>query len=395
VTTIRDVTLPPVRTTPVSTGRVLAGRYTVGEVIGRGGMADVHMGRDTRTGRSVAIKTLRSTSAQDPLLRSSLRREAQLLGRVRHHAIVALLDAGHGSDGDGNASPGTHGGPYIVMEHVDGRSLRDLLSAGELTRETSVRYQLGLLAALEASHRAGIVHRDIKPANVMVTASGAVKLVDFGIARASADPTVTVTHIQEFLGTPAYFSTEQARGESTDARSDLYSAGCLLFEMLTGRAPFAGDDPVLVAYQHVHQPAPQAGTGVPALDAVIAKALAKDREERFQSAQTFREALRSAESTSPPTRLTTTTGATPWDASPSGTRTAPRSGCTTRTRAPDSPSCSSTGTRWTVTAGRSRPVYSSTPAIASSPTTAAASASPPRSAPATTTTPSPPTWTAC
>jgi serine/threonine-protein kinase len=268
-------------------------------------MADVHVGHDTRTGRSVAIKALRSTSAEDPLLRSSLRREAQLLGRVRHHSIVALLDAGHGcddggdgdgdGDGDGGSvSAGTHGGPYIVMEHVDGRSLRDLLRAGELTGETSVQYQLGLLAALEASHRAGIVHHDIKPANVMVTASGAVKLVDFGIARASGDPTVTITHICEFLGTPAYVSPEQARGEPTDARSDLYSAGCLLFEMLTGRPPFVGDDPVLVAYQHVYEPAPQAATGVPALDAVIAKALAKVREERFQSARAFREALRSA-----------------------------------------------------------------------------------------------------
>ena len=276
-----------------SAGRLLAGRYAVGAVIGRGGMADVHVGSDTRTGRPVAIKALRSTSAEDPLLRSSLRREAQLLGRVRHDSVVALLDAGHGSDdGDDGASVGPHGGPYLVLEHVDGRSLRDLLVAGELTRETSVRYQLGLLAALEASHRAGVVHLDVKPANVMVTTSGAVKLVDFGIARASGDPTLTALSVGELLGTPAYFSPEQVRGETADARSDLYSAGCLLFEMLTGRPPFVGADPVLVAYQHVHQPAPQARTGVPALDAVVATALAKDREERFPSAQAFREALR-------------------------------------------------------------------------------------------------------
>ena len=178
------------------------------------------------------------------------------------------------------------------MEHVDGRSLRDLLGAGELTPETSVRYLLGVLVALEASHRAGVVHRDIKPANVMVTATGAVKLVDFGIAHAGGDPTATVTHVQEFLGTPAYFSPEQARGGTTDARSDLYSAGCLLFELLTGRPPFVGDDPVLVAYQHVHEPAPPAGTGVPALDAVIAKALAKDPDDRFLSAGAFQNALR-------------------------------------------------------------------------------------------------------
>jgi serine/threonine-protein kinase len=293
--------MSPART-PMSAGRVLAGRYTMGEVIGHGGMADVRLGRDIRTGRSVAIKALRTTSAEDPLLRSHFRREAQLLGRLRHHAIVALLDTGHDEDSEGSAD--TPGAPYIVMEHVDGRSLRDLLRAGELTRETSVRYQLGLLAALEASHRAGIVHRDIKPANVMVTADGLVKLVDFGIARASGDPTATVTHVQEFLGTPAYFSPEQARCETTDARSDLYSAGCLLFELLTGLPPFTGDDPILVAYQHVHEPAPQADTGVPSLDAVIAKALAKDRAERFQSAQAFRAALQSATEAWPTTSLT-------------------------------------------------------------------------------------------
>lgn len=277
--------------TPMSAGTVLAGRWTVGEVIGRGGMADVHVGHDTRTGRSVAIKALRSTSAEDPLVRSSLRREAQMLRRVRHRAVVALVDAGH-EDGGGPGDAGD--APYIVMEHVDGRSLRDLLRAGELTPETSVRYLLGVLVALGASHRAGVVHRDIKPANVMVTASGAVKLVDFGVARASGDPTATVTQVQELLGTPAYFSPEQARGRTTDARSDLYSAGCLLFELLTGRPPFTGDDPVLVAYQHVHEPAPPAGTGVPALDAVIAKALAKDPVDRFLSAGAFENALRCA-----------------------------------------------------------------------------------------------------
>lgn len=285
----------PRATTTTAPARVLAGRYTVGEVIGRGGMADVRVGRDTRTGRSVAIKALRGKSAEDPLLRSGLGREAELLGRVRHHAIVSLLDAGHDEDVEGSADThegSDHSAPYIVMEHVDGRSLRDLLMAGELTPETSVRYQLGVLSALEASHGAGIVHRDIKPSNVMVTATGAVELVDFGIARAAGDP--TVTHVQQFLGTPAYFSPEQARGETTDARSDLYSAGCLLFEMLKGRPPFTGDDPVLLAYQHVYEPAPQAETGIPSLDAVIAKALAKDPEERFLSAGAFQNALRCA-----------------------------------------------------------------------------------------------------
>jgi serine/threonine protein kinase len=283
--------MSPLGTGPMSAGRVLAGRYTVGEVIGRGGMADVRVGHDIRTGRSVAIKSLRSAAAEDPLVRSSLRREAQMLRRVRHPAVVALVDAGHE---DGGGPVDAQDAPYIVMEHVDGRSLRDLLDAGELTSETSIRYLLGVLSALEASHRAGVVHRDIKPANVMVTSGGTVKLVDFGIARAGADPTATVTHVQEFLGTPAYFSPEQARGRTTDARSDLYSAGCLLFELLTGRPPFTGDDPVLVAYQHVHEPAPQAGTGVPSLDAVIAKSLAKDPDQRFPTAGAFENALRCA-----------------------------------------------------------------------------------------------------
>ena len=277
-------------------GRVLGGRCLTGKVIRRGGMADVRVGRDLQGGRLVAIKALRSTSAADPLLRSSLRREAQLLGRLRHHAIVALQDTGHGEGGEDSAD--THGGPYLVMEHVDGRSLRALLRTGGLTRETSVRYQLGLLAALEASDRAGIVHRDVKPANVMVTSTGAVKLVDFGIARGIGDTSATVTPMQA-LGTPAYLSPEQARGESTDARSDLYSAGCLLFELLTGRPPFTGDDPVLVAHQHVHEQAPRADTGVPALDSVITKALTKDLDERFQSARAFRETLQAAATARP------------------------------------------------------------------------------------------------
>lgn len=305
--------MSPQTTTPTAPGRVLAGRYTVAEVIGRGGIADVHAGHDTRTGRAVAIKALRVTSAGDPLLRSGLRREAQVLARVRHPSVVELLDAGNEGDGgtDPDGADGADGGPYIVMERVDGRSLRELIRAGELTRETSVRYLLGVLAALEASHRAGIVHRDVKPANVMVTASGAVKLVDFGIARASGDPTVTVTRIQEFLGTPAYFSPEQARGGTTDARSDVYSAGCLLFEMLTGRPPFVGDDPVLVAYQHVYEPAPGAGTGVPGLDAVIAKALAKNPDERFLSAGAFQNALLCA--TEPDPTDTRERGSRPWE----------------------------------------------------------------------------------
>ena len=275
-------------------GRVLCGRYAVGEVIGRGGMAEVRVGRDIASGRWVAIKSLRKDLAGDPRFRSSLRREAQTMARLRHHSIVALRDTDTDDDEVDEATAGIRGVRFIVMEYVAGWSLRDLLKMGGLTREKSIHYLLDVLAALEASHRAGIVHRDIKPANVMVTDEGAVKLVDFGIARASGDPAATVTHSPGFLGTPAYFSPEQARGEIADARSDLYSAGCLLFELITGQPPFTGDDPISVAYQHVHEEPPPADTGIPALDSVIAKALSKSRDDRFPSARAFRDALQSA-----------------------------------------------------------------------------------------------------
>nr|WP_297422582.1 protein kinase [uncultured Actinotalea sp.] len=282
-------TAPAPESAPVSPGRVLSGRFVVGEVIGSGGMAVVRRGRDLQTGRWVAVKALRSTVVDDPLFRTGLRREARVLRGLDHACIVAFH--GTGPDGADDADP--HGAPYIVMEYVAGWTLRDLLTRGELTPRTSIEHLLGVLSALGASHRAGVVHRDIKPANVMVTAAGDVKLVDFGIARAMGEAAATVTQSRAFLGTPAYLSPEQARGATTDARSDVYSAGCLLFELLTGRPPFRGDDAVAVAFQHVHEEAPPAGTGVASLDAVIAKALAKDRDRRFQSAHAFHEALRS------------------------------------------------------------------------------------------------------
>ncbi|MFF4894331.1 protein kinase domain-containing protein [Micromonospora chersina] len=264
----------------------------MGEVIGRGGIAEVRVGRDIHSGRRVAIKALRKDLAHDPLFRSSLRREALAMARLRHPSIAAIHDTGYDEVDGGPAD--TQGVLFIVMEHVAGWSLRDLLGMGGLTLEKSIQYQLGVLTALEVSHRAGIVHRDIKPANVMVTFSGAVKLVDFGIACASGDPAAITTHIRSFLGTPTYFSPEQARGEAADARSDLYSAGCLLFELHAGRPPFTGDDPISVAHQHVHERPPRADTGIPALDDVIAKALSKPLDERFQTARAFRDALRAA-----------------------------------------------------------------------------------------------------
>jgi len=259
-------------------------------------MAEVRRGRDLRAGRTVAIKVLRQDLARDPQLRHRFQREALTLAGLSHPAIVSVHDTGSHRIDDG--SPDGIRVPFIVMEYVAGRSLKELLREGRPTLAVAIRHQLGLLSALGSSHRAGVVHRDIKPANVMITPEGAVKVVDFGIARGLTAPSATVTQVQAFLGTPVYLSPEQARGEVVDARSDLYSAGCLLYELVTGRPPFVGDDPVSVAYQHVHEEPPRASTrrpGLPAaLDAVLATALAKDREDRFQDAREFSAALRSA-----------------------------------------------------------------------------------------------------
>jgi eukaryotic-like serine/threonine-protein kinase len=280
----------------MNAARVLAGRYGVGEVVGRGGMAEVHRGHDLRSGRTVAIKILRKELARDQLFLSRFRREARLVAGLQHPAIVAVLDAGCEEIDGGSVERAQV--PFIVMEYVPGRSLRELFRSGGATLERSLRLQLGVLSALGFSHRAGVIHRDIKPANVMVTPADTVKVVDFGIARDSCDPGATMTDVRSSMGTPAYLSPEQARGEVADARSDLYSAGCLLYELLTGRPPFVGDDPVSVAYQHVHEAPALVSTHdrllPPALDAVLAKALTKDREHRFQDAHEFAEALHAA-----------------------------------------------------------------------------------------------------
>lgn len=276
--------------------RILNARYDVGDLIGRGGMADVYHARDLRLGREVAIKLLRRDLARDPVFQTRFRREAQAVAGLNHPAIVAVYDTGE-EEVDGAAAHDVKV-PYIVMEYVQGSTLRDLLKAGELTTESSVRYTLGVLGALQYSHRKGIVHRDIKPSNVMVTTDDHVKVMDFGIARALADSAATMTQTQAVVGTAHYFSPEQARGETVDARSDLYSAGCLLYELLTGRPPFTGDSPVSVAYQHVSEEAVapsdlNAEIG-PKVDEVIATALAKDREDRYQDAGAFAAALEAA-----------------------------------------------------------------------------------------------------
>jgi eukaryotic-like serine/threonine-protein kinase len=277
--------------------RVLAGRYEVGELIGRGGMAEVHIGHDTRLGRTVAIKILRSDLARDPSFLARFRREAQAAASLNHPAIVAVYDTGEDVHTDTQGAS-VHV-PFIVMEYVEGHTVRDILRDGQAVPiDEAVEITAGVLAALEYSHHAGIVHRDIKPANVMITPTGAVKVMDFGIARAVADSAATMTQTQAVIGTAQYLSPEQARGETVDARSDLYSTGCLLYELLTGRPPFIGDSPVAVAYQHVRE-APVTPSNVApdvpeVLDRITLKALAKDRDARYSSAAEFRADLENA-----------------------------------------------------------------------------------------------------
>ncbi|GIG34815.1 Stk1 family PASTA domain-containing Ser/Thr kinase [Cellulomonas pakistanensis] len=277
--------------------RILAGRYEVGELIGRGGMAEVHIGHDARLGRTVAIKILRSDLARDPSFQARFRREAQAAAGLNHPSIVAVYDTGE--DVYTEPTGATAHVPFIVMEYVEGHTVRDILRDGQAVPiEEAIEITAGVLSALEYSHHAGIVHRDIKPANVMLTPTGAVKVMDFGIARAVADSAATMTQTQAVIGTAQYLSPEQARGETVDARSDLYSAGCLLFELLTGRPPFIGDSPVAVAYQHVREiaPAPSSvASDVPeVLDRITAKALAKERDARYSSAAEFRADLEAA-----------------------------------------------------------------------------------------------------
>ncbi len=276
--------------------RILAGRYEVGELIGRGGMAEVHIGYDRRLGRTVAIKILRADLARDPSFLNRFRREAQAAASLNHPAIVAVYDTGE--DVVTEPTGVVAHLPFIVMEYVEGHTVRDILHDGAAVPiDEAVEITAGVLSALEYSHHAGIVHRDIKPANVMLTPTGSVKVMDFGIARAMADSAATMTQTQAVIGTAQYLSPEQARGEQVDARSDLYSTGCLLFELLTGRPPFTGDSPVAVAYQHVREmpPVPSGiASDVPeALDRVVLKSLAKDREDRYQTADSFRADLES------------------------------------------------------------------------------------------------------
>lgn len=283
---------------------MLGDRYEIGEVIGRGGMAEVHEGRDLRLGRRVAVKILRPDLARDPSFQVRFRREAQSAAALNHPNIVAVYDTGE----DVLAGEGADAivVPYIVMEFVDGMTLRQLLASGRrLLPERALEITGGVLSALDYAHRHGIVHRDIKPANVMLTRTGDVKVMDFGIARALNDVGNTMTATSAVMGTAQYLSPEQARGEVVDARSDLYSAGVLLYELLTGRPPFTGDSPVSIAYQHVSEmpiPPSQVDGGVSTeVDTVVMHSLSKRADDRYQTAAEFRTDVERAVAGSPVT----------------------------------------------------------------------------------------------
>ena len=262
--------------------RLLGERYELEGVVGRGGMAEVYRARDIRLDRVVAIKTLRADLARDQTFQARFRREAQSAASLNNPSIVAVYDTGE------DLSTGVPV-PYIVMEYVDGRTVRDLLIEGHrLLPERSLEIISGVLRALEYSHQAGIVHRDIKPGNVMVTRNGDIKVMDFGIARAMSDAQATMTQTAQVIGTAQYLSPEQARGERVDSRSDLYSTGCLMYELLTGRPPFTGDSPVAIAYQHVREnpiPPSRLDPDIPPwADAIVLKAMAKSPNDRYQTA---------------------------------------------------------------------------------------------------------------
>jgi beta-lactam-binding protein with PASTA domain/predicted Ser/Thr protein kinase len=273
----------------MTTPRKLSSRYELGEILGFGGMSEVHLARDMRLSRDVAIKVLRADLARDPTFYLRFRREAQNAAALNHPAIVAVYDTGEAE---------TDGGPlpYIVMEYVDGDTLRDIVrTEGPMQARRAMEVIADVCAALDFSHRNGIVHRDIKPANIMINRAGAVKVMDFGIARAISDASSPMTQTSAVIGTAQYLSPEQARGEQVDARSDVYSLGCVLFEILTGEPPFKGDSPVAVAYQHVREdPAlpSSVNPNVPReLDSVILKAMSKNPANRYQSAADMRSDL--------------------------------------------------------------------------------------------------------
>ena len=282
----------------MTTPQHLSDRYELGEILGFGGMSEVHLARDVRLHRDVAVKVLRADLARDPSFYLRFRREAQNAAALNHPAIVAVYDTGEAETASGPL-------PYIVMEYVNGVTLRDIVHTdGPMTPTRAIEVIADACQALNFSHQHGIIHRDVKPANIMISSTNAVKVMDFGIARALSDSGNSVTQTAAVIGTAQYLSPEQARGDAVDARSDVYSLGCVLYEMLTGEPPFVGDSPVAVAYQHVREdpiPPSRRYEGISAdLDAVVLKALAKNPENRYQTAADMRADLVRVHNGEPP-----------------------------------------------------------------------------------------------
>ncbi|WJZ01335.1 Stk1 family PASTA domain-containing Ser/Thr kinase [Corynebacterium freiburgense] len=271
--------------------KTLANRYELGGIIGSGGMSDVYAATDTLLGRPVAVKMMRLELARDTTFKERFRREAQNSGRLNHPAIVSIYDTGE-TEIQGTAVP------YIVMELVHGRTLREIIMEdGPLAPADAAKVLVPVCEALAVSHEAGIVHRDIKPANIMITNTGAVKVMDFGIARAFTDAASAMTQTSTVIGTAQYLSPEQARGKHTDPRSDIYSLGCVFYEIVAGRPPFEGETAFAVAYQHVQDTAPPPSEFIPGLsptmatnvNAVALTAMAKNPADRYQSAMELAE----------------------------------------------------------------------------------------------------------
>ncbi|WP_265565592.1 protein kinase domain-containing protein [Streptomyces hygroscopicus] len=267
------------------------GRYVLRQQLGQGGMASVHLAHDSVLERPVAVKTLHTDLGREASVRERFRREAQAVARLSHTNIVAVYDSGE------DVGPDAGTVPYIVMEYVEGATLSSMLREeidkhGAMPSDRALRITADVLSALAASHEQGLVHRDIKPGNVMVTPRGVVKVMDFGIARALQSGVTSMTQTGMVVGTPQYLSPEQALGKSIDARADLYSVGCMLFELLTGRPPFDGDTAFSLAYKHVQEkpPAPSSVNRAisPAVDALVAQALSKDPAHRFPTAEVMR-----------------------------------------------------------------------------------------------------------
>ncbi|MFB7052814.1 protein kinase domain-containing protein [Streptomyces vinaceus] len=280
-------------------GSLAGGRYQLRDLLGAGGMASVYLAYDSALDRQVAIKTLHSDLGREQSFRERFRREAQAVAKLSHTNIVSVFDTGEGEvtfSGPGAGDAAVM--PYIVMEYVEGQPLGSVLEAdirqyGAMPADKALKVTADVLAALEVSHEMGLVHRDIKPGNVMMTKRGLVKVMDFGIARAMQSGVTSMTQTGMVVGTPQYLSPEQALGRGVDARSDLYSVGIMLFQLLTGRIPFDADSPLAIAYAHV-QEEPVAPSSInrsvtPAMDALVARALKKNPNERFPTAAAMRD----------------------------------------------------------------------------------------------------------